>query len=289
MANVDKCAREAELALCENLDEHINNIIDIEDKFKVKCFRNKTYKEIENILTLFKNYIMNTIKETYNFSEIKLEKSNNSNFDAADLYCINNNKRVDIEVKFGAETNSNVGMRVINNFFNTDLFKECLNNKTRKEWKTLMIEDNLNEDNQLKRLSTVLNITIDRFNDEYGNKPLTNEQIQTLNTRIINNSGSASAQCENYIKFSCLNGIPKEIKTVKFSDNNWKILPINNIDNNHKRLIIHLSNNNDEMVSFTLNWKNNYKIKDVGEISAKCGLGSPSWIVNVGKNDDESE
>ena len=57
MANVDKCVREAELAICENMTNHINNILAISDNERTKCFRNKNHNDIENILINFKTYI----------------------------------------------------------------------------------------------------------------------------------------------------------------------------------------------------------------------------------------
>ena len=294
MANVDKCVREAELAICENMTSHINNILAISNNERTKCFRNKNHNDIENILINFKTYIQEKLKEKYGIQNAILNKSENSNFEKGDLYCLNDNERIDIEIKFGNETNSNIGMRVFEKIFGCNLFKEALNLSERKKWINELIKENLNESIQITRLCDRLNEYISIFNSSYNNKYLNDEQSGFLENNIINNSGSSKKLCKNYLKFVYVNNKYNCSEPIIFQNHNWRIEPIKYINNQNKRLKICLINDLDEKIYFTLNWKNNYKIKGVGEISAKCGLGCPSWNINVGKvdigkDDDEDE
>lgn len=283
------CSKNAEMFLYDEDIEHINIIYSLPEDKKMINMRNKSISELQNMLLKFKKFIISNIKNEYkDDAELFLSNQNNKKF--ADLYCMCKKKILDIEIKFGKETNSNIGMKSFNKIIDDNMvIKNLLSKKVREEWKSMMIAENLNEEKQLSRLIKGLNEIVDYYNQNLKGKFLSKEQTMFLNNNIINNSGSSDYNCNNYIKYVCDGNGKFYRKKIKiFKDNNFKIGEVHKLDiNKFKRFIIPLYNDHNERISLTLNWKNNTHLKDGRIITSRCGIISPSWNVDVGELIDE--
>ncbi len=266
MANVDKCVREAENGLCGNIEIHANNIFKLPTSNKVILFKNKNIPYIINCLSSYQEYIKETIINIFykniniDMKDIELKPSSDDNKDGADVFHIlPNGKRIDIEVKFGSKTDKQIGQDSFMDIFGTDVFKKALSVSQRKEWVRLYKIDR-NDENQKKRLEDVLNAAVNEFNSK--NIKVSKE----LNNLIIDNSGDTSKTGDYYLQFNEVNGKFKLIHDHNFLKSaNWTVDKIRKIDSNTKRVNIFIRDiNTQTKIKFVLNWKNNYKIKDIG-------------------------
>lgn len=289
MADVDQCVRECEAALCDGVELHAKNIFRLPAFQKVRLLRDKTEQQIITILENCKQTIQIQIAtEFYGnriaFGDVKLEKSSNNNRDGADVFHqLPNGKTIDIEVKFGAETNKAIGMAQFRQIFGTDIFTEALNPVQRRAWVALY-QQNPNPDSQMNRLVENLNTAIDRFNElNFGkNYTLTPGEQLAMEAVIINNSGDNRRQSDHYLKFIVEGTSFRDLKKLPTGLGTWTILRVNKLDVKTKRLNVFVINQTTKLqIKYTLNWKNNYQIPGIGKVSAKLGFGAPSWNVWV--------
>lgn len=286
MPNLYECVNHCEKFLVDDDETHIKDILTLNNNNIVKCLRNKSETDIKHILLSLRENIISVVKEKYNTNDVKLFNSSSNNKLFGDLYCIVNDEQINIEIKFGKETNSNIGMKSFIQFMNDDIIKSYLTQSIRKEWIKQMIEENLDEEKQLLRLSNHLNQLIDEYNKKFNGVYLTTEQVDLLLNKIINSSGSITCDCNNYLKFVSIGSKFILEETITFKDNNWKFDEISHITNDNKRMVIHISNDHNEKIYLTLNWKNDYNIKNIGKVASKCGLGCPSWNVNIRRKNE---
>lgn len=155
MPDVDSCVRMVERCLCGNSSLFSTNISKIDNKLRVKVFRNKTINDIENILINCSNTIKTLIKNDYyndtniQIKDIILEHSSNNNKQGADLiHKLLNGKNINIEVKFGNETSKNIGMDVFNKIFDCVCFQTALSIDNRKMWRDLYFQMKMRNNNQ---------------------------------------------------------------------------------------------------------------------------------------------
>jgi len=289
MADVDKCVRECEAALCDGVELHAKNIFQLPAAQKVRLLRDKTEQQIITILKNCKQAIQIQIAtEFYSnkiaFGDVKLEKSSNDNRDGADVFHkLPNGKIIDVEVKFGAETNKAIGMAQFTQIFGSNIFTEALNPSQRREWIELY-KQNPDSEAQLKRLADVLNVAIDKFNDLnfHKNYTLTSDEQLAMERVIINNSGDNRRQSDHYLKFIVEGTSFRDLKKLPTGLGTWTILKVKKLDATTKRLNVFVINQTTSLqIKYTLNWKNNYQIPGRGKVSAKLGLGAPSWNVWV--------
>ena len=295
MANVDKCVRECEAALCsDNIDKNVNAILSLPDNEKVRILRGKTKNEITDFLNNCKRFIKLQIAHSHyggqlrDFEKYVLSPTSNNNKDGADVFHILPNKqRIEIEVKFGAKTDKAIGMKVFENIFGTNIFSQTLLNSIRDGWKNTFIRENYDGKKQFARLFLSLNNAIAGFNDHIKRQGYTlNPSEQTyMEKEIINNSGAGKGTAEYYMKFSFETMDPKEIKTIQTGRGQWKICEVKKLDSSASiaRVNVFVKNTTtNTQIKYTLNWKNDYEVDaNKGKVSAKLGFGSPSWNVWV--------
>lgn len=291
MPDFYKCVKECESFIIDEDVRHVDNILKLNDNNVVSVFKNelkikKSKKEIIEILTSFKHFIISDINNNFKNKPYQLLTASNDNKNGGDLLLSVDDLIYNIELKFGSETNSNVGCKIFNKIFGNKIFNDFLNIKTRKKWQQMMVDDNMDEEKQLQRLSETLNVAIEEFNSQCANKILNEDTLKYIIDNIINNSGTSNVTNKNYLKYVCSSkGLQRIEKTIIPTDE-WKIEPINQLNNN-KRVIVRLVNKNGDKITFTLTWKNNFKYKNGAKVSSKCGLGSPSWNVNIKVSDEE--
>ena len=286
MANVYTCVKAAENYLVNPDSHYITIILNLPKENKCDIFKDKLFDETKEILDNYRLYIAATVNEMFGSGNVIFKKSSNDNKIGADLICSCNEIEANIEVKFGNETNSAIGMRTFANIFETNMFTKMLNARTvRKTWHKMFINEGYNEELQLERLYLTQKDYAKLFNEQFEGKILSNDTVSFLEESVINNSGSSAYKCENYIKFGVNNNHYMVIDFQYFKGKIWKILPIN-IDN-EKRINIKIKSDANEVITFVLNWKNDYNLKGHGKFASKLGLGSPSWNIKFTRSDDE--
>jgi hypothetical protein len=294
MANVDKCVRYCEEALCVNLEENARKIFGLPNAEKVVVFRDKTEHEIAMTLRNCRETIqISLMHEFYDehiiwkkvaFQNLTLAPSSNDNKEGADvLHKLPNGDVVDIEVKFGQKTDKAIGMKVFATIFGSNVFSEALSVKNRKSWQT-NFASKLNELEQLSRLFTSLNRAINDFNsfNEKKNFTLTSGEQEAMENIIINNSGHSKNKSAHYLRFMIKDGYFEDVKRLPTKIGKWTILRVKRLENGVKRVNVLVVNKTTNLqIRYTLNWKNNYALANKGSAPAKLGLGSPSWNVWV--------
>lgn len=208
MPNVDSCVRAAEAGLCKDSAIHAKQIAMISNGLRVKVFRDKSEQEIDNILKKCSETIKKHIIDAFYDGvpgDITLSPSSDNNKDGADLvHKLPNHEEISIEVKFGAQTDRNIGMNTFIKIFGSTVFKEALATKNRRAWLSCFDKDN-SEENQFNRLRDALNIAVDKFNEEQKSKgfKLTPAEQAYMEKEIINASGGANVarKYDHYLKF----------------------------------------------------------------------------------------
>lgn len=145
MADVDQCAREAELGIVNDPQKHAGIIASLDNSLRVKFFRNKNKEQIAKDLIKAKNEIISSIYSSFhidNSFDIILCNSSDNNRVGADLYCfLDDGTRLDIEVKFGAKTDHAIGMDAFASIFGTSAFSKAASVEKRKLWKSLFSQE----------------------------------------------------------------------------------------------------------------------------------------------------
>lgn len=297
MADVDSCVRECELALSGDLEKHSGNIVLIPDSRRVGVFRGKPREYIKTVLENCKKSIQvkiaNTFYENTPYNEIILNKGSNDNKIGADLYhSLPDGQTVEIEVKFGLETNKQIGMLQFERIFGTDVFTKALDLSTRKIWVADFVDNDFDESLQYSRLVLSLNSAIHNFNKLSAGKnyTLTKGEQDYMESLIMNNSGNGHRTRDYYLKFIIEGDDMRDIKELPTGLGYWNIDEVKNLSECVKRVNIFVINKTTNIqIKYTLNWKNNYKISGRGKVSAKLGFGSPSWNVWVSVDVSEIE
>lgn len=291
--NVDQCVRHAEAAMCGNIAFHAAAIAAIQNESqKVRVFRQKTAEEIGQILLRLSEEIRKSIISKYypnggiKLDDVVLLQSSDNNKEGADLYHICGTKRIVIEVKFGGETSRNIGMAMFERIFGTNAFTcaTCLD--VRKRWERLFVSEGRNTQLQFKRLWAAINGAVDAFNTLNESRsfvlPLANQEY--MEKEILNTTGSGGEQ-EEFMKFVLDGESFDDFKKIPTGIGRWTIDRVHHVDGSRvSRCNVYVRNYDTNVeIKYVLNWKNNHPLLgDVSDkVSAKLGLGTPSWNVWV--------
>ncbi len=279
--DVNHCAKLCE-SFFENQNKDIaNEIANIPDENRIRCMRKKSDEEIYKTLSDFFADVTNDFKENYGDIQ-SIECSSNDNKQVADII-IHSDKDYNCELKFGAETNSNIGIESFENLFP---FSFVMPSETRENWfNDVYVNHTKTEEEWLAYKKNYYNNAISNFNSQYQEKTLTDEQSNYLVNNIVNSSGSASKSCGNYVKYVLKRKHLVRKDPVK-NEGSWQISSVSSISNPIKgRVNVNLTNG-EYNVRFVLNWKNTFRKNGV-EVPAKYGFGSPSYNVFVKKVKNE--
>lgn len=295
MANVDEATRLLNL-FCTDIffnydrlkkESYYNLFFNIPDENRPESYRKRNRVELSNFFDFMNARVRKTVEMVTNLIAVSIMGGSKDNKDGADLIVTFNDKsKADIELKFGQETNRNIGNSTMDKIFRIEggetfvkigdkirkSQNECANNVHNDE---LIIESNLH-----KELLSIY----DELNDLFINKKISLDYNSILSE--LKKSGSSSFNNNNnkYIKiavlykskaFSCFDVISLN----GFEKNNWRIREIQLGNKNRINIFI----NNDFLnAKFVLNWKNNF-IKDGKVYKAKLGLGTSNWNVWIKK------
>lgn len=294
MPDVDSCIREAETGLCSDCAEHAKRIAEIPDKQRAMVFRQKSGETIVEILQKCSNSIKtDIIKRFYkddnkiSIIDIELIPGAKNNRDGADLvHKLPNGKLISIEVKFGAKTDKNIGMKIFEKIFGSKVFRTALSLKNRRLWFKAFCDDNdgNNENKQFIRLFDALNNAVSEFNKEQKNKnfKLTRQEQEFMEKEILNASGSSdfARKYDYYLKYVLNDNedfIP--LPCLDTGVGNWIVDTVKEISGKVKRVNVFVKNDTTNIqLRFTLNWKNNYH-RNGKTFAAKLGFCSPNWNV----------
>lgn len=289
MADVDICVRYCEKALSGDIARYAKMMAELPNSKRVTIFSNKTASEIGDILLNCKKSIQIKISNDFyggvGFESVDLSMGSSNNKIGADLlHKLPSGEVVDIEVKFGMETDKQIGMAQFEKIFGTDAFSKALSMPARKSWiDSYMVEDSP-ESSQFYRLFKKLNEAIASFNrfSESKNYTLLAAEQSHMESLIINNSGNHTKTGDHYLKFVIDGSNMRDVKELPTGLGRWTIDEVKPLSDSVKRVNIFVTNKTTHIqIKYTLNWKNNYKIPGVGKVPAKLGLGSPSWNVWV--------
>lgn len=292
--NVDKAVRKLNKMiiddfLIKNSDEQkkeIYEFIEINDKEKPISFRQKDYNEILFFVENVNSELKKTIENISNEKVLRIiEDSNNNKIGSDVLIYFKNGNKLYGEIKFGSQTNANIG---IDNFSKIFIFK----NKS-VIWKNIFgeIKDKQRElfdkNNDISEIELIENLE-KIVNDIAIN--LNKEEIIINNdelNRLLLTTGSPENIKSNFeflkFKIKCSNKVSDLVEIIDdFKPaKDWKIEDISfSISSKHRLQFI--VSNTTHRIKFLLNWKNDciYKKR---KFKAKCALGTSSfnvWVYN---------
>lgn len=289
MANVDKCVRLCQKGVCSDTSYYSNEISKLKDNLRVNILKGKSNDQIQILLSSWSEYITKIIKDKYYSKDkviIKLLPSSDNNKKAADIFHIlPNQERVDIELKFGAATDKQIGMKNFDKIFNNSFFSVEFSNDIRKHMFCEFINENYDETKQSLRLIDTLNRIIKNFNKFVSNSKfqLNKNSQKELEDLLFENSGELSSSSKEYMRFE-LNGDNFElIKPLTKGEGMWEIEEVALLKEQRDRVNVKLYNFKSNLkIKFTLNWKNKYKFNGL-KYKARLGFGSPSWNIWITK------
>jgi len=295
MPDVYDCVELCTKAICsDNAEIFAVKIESLKNSNKIQTLREKNRDYIETYLDNNKKFIKKYLSkeyypENYDYTKIELFLSSKNNKKGADIYhnIISGKyagKKIEIELKFGSETNNNKGMDIFCDIFGNNVFKEALSIEIRKSWLIQFEKESRDEELQLTRLYSQLDIAVDKFNDYCENKKWTLDKIGEINLEkyILNSTGDGLKEYDFFEKFSFKAYTPLHVQRMVTGSGTWEIEKINNWDHVTKKYRVNIKIKNiitSSEFKFVLNWKNNYKLDEKSKASAKLGLGSPSWNV----------
>lgn len=292
--NVDQCTRYAEAAMCGAVDYYARLIYTIRDeRCKVRIFRNKSETQVAQILARLSEEIRKAIIAKYyadrpgtRIEDIQLTQSSRNNRQDADLCHFLRGRPIAIEVKFGAETNRNIGMRVFEQIFGTAVFTEATSRLARRNWEDFFVAEGRDAAAQYQLLWQTLNGAIDAFNAFNASRgfvlPAANQRY--MEKVVLNTTGDGKFDGE-FMKFVLDGDNFSDLKRIPTGIGRWTIYRTERIDGRtvSRCNVIVRNYETNVQIKYVLNWKNNYSLRGnkQDKVPAKLGLGTPSWNVWV--------
>ena len=298
MANVDKATRILNCVLLDTFsvknEFEKQNICErffsLPNNEKPITYRNRTLNEINAFFSNLNIELKKVISTNYGckLEEIKILEDSKDNKIGADLIVnFSKNKKIEthrIELKFGAKTDKNIGNSEMNQIFEisdssvnfTNKFSE-IKNQQRK-----FIDNQKNE--SLEALySNLEKLLVERsifFNNLLDKKKIKLNQDRLIQTMTTSGAVKNKQYMENMltIRIDYCDIVSAGFKIIKKPNlsGEWKIKSIQKQQESN-RIEIRVANEN-KVIKFLLNWKNNYKYKNK-KYPALAGLGSSSWNV----------
>lgn len=279
MANVNAFVKIAESIISTQDYSQTSTLATIPDVERPRPFRGRSVADIETILHALTDQILAVVNDLgIHYTSVQFASSPVDNRSLADaLLVLDNDKTINIELKFGSETTANVGMETVNSLLPTPNSFDFLSNKVRKLYKERIVNQSTLEsavagwDNYIH--SHLMGVLTDMSLQGYK---LTSEQCERLNT-IINQSGRSDVvQKDPYIKAIVGNSKITTKIVEPLSVDDWELT----IDYNARLNLMFESSVGS--VRMTLNNKNDQYIQtDEGrlKVRSKHLLGSPSLNV----------
>lgn len=258
----------------QNFSTHIQTIHDLPQSQKFTIIREAGIDQLRDLV----DNLHELTKYELGIEDLNLEAERNNRI-GSDVE--EKNTETSIELKFGAATDLNIGVKSFNTLLPDDVLAAFPSKKDKEHWKNLYQQgDKDDQFNQyLQKLQEVQNLMKERKYD------LSDKAQHTLDAFY---AGITSAD-----EIEKLYNDPKLLsrKILRFhlkNDFTWEKFSRPEITTQKQwafdkseltsanRLNFFFTNANQYFVRFTYNHKNNFKFKDGTVVEAKRGLGSPS-------------
>lgn len=270
--NVNQCVKLCEryMADCDSaIPEAVSGI---PDENLIKSLRGKSPDEIAKRLAEWNRNIRTALEQKYGkISSIKAGDADNKT--AADLEVFfESGDRLDIELKFGSETNSNIGLATFERLFGISLEMPC---EIRSRWfEQVYAEKEKTEEEWHGFRKAFYNSRIAALNQKCEDRELDDEQTGFLVNSILNSSGSPSSRGSRVVKFVLKRGRMVMVEPLE-TKGTWIGTKTNLIANPLKNRLNFSIEDDEHRVTFILNWKNTYRKNGIA-VPAKYGFGSAS-------------
>lgn len=295
MANVDKSTRILNFVSSdsynyltpEKKENIINDFMSINDRRKPITFRNVSRDEIEKYFEGLNYAIKKRISDFFSITNIILEEDGNNNQIGADLNIKSKDNRSvvkKVELKFGSETNRNIGNNTMDKIFSIletrETFTTIFQRIRIKQQNFVDTNINATESSIDNNLNNILNKKVEVLNQVLVNEKLTINSETMAQLLVTTGSLDLLNEQKSVIKLSIqynenINSAVTVIDTPNVKGY-WEIKKIEMAPQSTRVVI--LVENNFIQAKFLLNWKNNKEYKGK-KYAAKLGLGSVSWNV----------
>ena len=277
--NVSGCT-----SLCEqyisNPDSSIPEAISlIPDENRISILRGCDAGRIGKRLEAWRGDICAGLERKYGHLA-SIEAGSADNKTGADIAAtLEDGSRLDVELKFGSETNSNVGLATFSRLFGVSLEMPI---EIRQKWFKMVYADGERTEEEWHQFrKAYYNGKIAVLNQKFDGQALSEEQGSFLVDSILNSSGSPMGNGRNSVKFVLKRGRMAMAEPVENSGK-WNALRTNPIGNPLKNRLNFAVESDALRILFILNWKNTYR-KDGIAVPAKYGFGSAAVNVFVRK------
>lgn len=278
MPDVYTCSK-----ICENTmvdrDYHgaAASIADIPDNHRLLMFRGHDATFIEHALRIYHDYLIDAMAQRCDCprEEITLMSAADDNRVGADVIGDHGGRLVDIELKFGSETNSNIGMATASGIAGdvTGILAGRFSASSRRErLNDLLTGATTLRDIQAGNIECFLTVA-----DECTPRPLDHDERSNLE-RLLSRSGSSSAPSavgREYMKVTLLSPTRIFRSEAHYHEESW----MRSIEVTANRLNVLLDGEHNH-VRMTFNNKNNLHYPG-GKVPARYYVGSPSFNVFV--------
>lgn len=265
----------------------INEFYNLPSDKKPNSFKKCSKDDLEVFFSSLNHNLKQLITDAYQKKVIELREDSKNNKIGSDLIAVFADGSQRIELKFGKETNSNIGKETMDVVFglvgHIPSFESLCSNLREKQHEFVIDKKNGECDLSYKNLKNLVEelTNIIRLLNDQRIICIDNTQMKHL----LESSGSLknyNLVGENQIKIfvSYKKKISSAFKIAERLnlDGEWEITSVN-IAKRSIRTEIWASNSSCK-VKFLLNWKNPYLDKKNGvEYSAKLGVGSSNWNV----------
>lgn len=291
MPNVDKATRilnrastDEFVSLSNSEKEKIfKEFVTIPSNQKPTSFRNAGSDEMKKFMYELNSNLKKTIREAYRFNAEKIVESSKNNLVDSDIVIINKQEEINGELKFGEETNSNIGNSTMDTIFKFEgiTFAEIAKTIQSKQRKFVITDGNFDELKVLKNLDCVLDEVVKKLETsiDVNQVKIDSKAIEKLLT-ISGSLAKANDHKTIKIRIDFSQNSENQIKPMNDlrAEGEWTIMSLKKTENSSR---IEIKCTNGIMsCKFLLNWKNNYPIKGKKEKApSKWGLGSSSWNV----------
>lgn len=252
-------------------------IVDIPDNHRLLMFRGRDVTFIENALRVYHDYLIDAMARRCDCprEEITLRSAADDNRVGADVIGDHGGRLVDIELKFGSETNSNIGMATAGGIAGdvTGMLTDRFSAPARRErLNDLLAGATTLHDIQAGNIECFLTVA-----GECMPRPLTRGEQSNLE-RLLSRSGSSSAPAavgREYMKVTLLSPTRIFQSEAHYHEESW----MRSIEVTANRLNVLLDGEHNH-VRMTFNNKNNLHYPG-GKVPARYYVGSPSFNVFV--------
>lgn len=266
--------------------EHIALAAEIPDENRQKILRGCDKNRLLQFGNDLNAFIDEDIKETVNGRIlVKSEHSGCRTTDKADIIrTFNDGLSINIELKFG-KIASACGQKHLTHMFGK---LQWVITK-RRNWCMKVVNGEMTLEEWLIKRDKLFQETIDKWNEQYAGKELTQQQFDYMFNNLIGNTGGKDSKTENLFMYRALSLTKFERVQPYIPHGTYRFLKMEPISEGNKYPKIVITNGEDTF-QFILHYKNNYhydKKNKENKMPACNGFGTHCWeIVKMSSNNN---